>query len=116
MVRGARHSQATAVSLPVIFRDLASQDVREAHTWYESRLPGLGDQFLRSLQLVVGLITEHPIACALVYKTIRRALLPGFPYALFYVVFPDCVRVMACLHQRRDPKVIRKRPSGSSGG
>ena len=116
MVRGARHSQATAVSLPLIFRDLASQDVREAHIWYEARLPGLGDQFLRSLQLVVGLITEHPLACALVYKAIRRALLPGFPYALFYVVFPDCVRVIACLHQRRDPKAIRKRSSGSDGG
>jgi toxin ParE1/3/4 len=116
MVRGARHFQTTAVSLPVIFRDLAGQDVRDAHSWYEARLPGLGDQFLRSLQLVVGLITEHPLACALVYGTIRRALLPGFPYALFYVVFPDCVRVIACLHQRRDPKAVRKRSHGSDGG
>lgn len=104
------------MSFPVVFRDLASKDVRDARTWYETRMPGLGEQFLRSLQLVVGLIAEHPLACALIYKNIHRALLPGFPYALFYVVFPDCVRVLACLHQRRDPKVIRKRANAPDGG
>jgi toxin ParE1/3/4 len=70
---------------------------------------GLGERFSNSLDLVVSLIGEHPLACALAYKNIRQALLPGFPYALFYVVLPDRVRVLACLHQRRDPKFIRKR-------
>ena len=115
MVRVAGHSEA-AVRLPVVFRDLATQDVREAQGWYGSCVPGLGEHFVRSLQLVVGLIAEHPLACAVVHKNIHRALLPGFPYALFYVVFPDCVRVLACLHQRRDPKVIRKRANAPDVG
>jgi toxin ParE1/3/4 len=76
---------------------------------------GLGERFSRALDLVVGLIGEHPLACAVVYKNVHRALLPGFPYALFYVVSPDCVRVVACLHQRRDPRALNKRISASEG-
>jgi plasmid stabilization system protein ParE len=116
LVRGPQDSQAPAVSLPVVFRDLAGQDVREAEAWYEAQVPGLGARFSSSLQLVVGLISEHPLACAAAYKNIRRALLPGFPYALFYLVLPERVRVLACLHQRRDPKFVRRRVSAPGGG
>jgi toxin ParE1/3/4 len=104
------------VSLPVAFRDLAGEDVQEAVTWYEAQVPGLGARFVSSLQLVVALISEHPLACAVAYKNIRRALLPSFPYAVFYLVLPDRVRVLACLHQRRDPRSVRERVSVRGGG
>ncbi len=104
------------MSLPVVFRDLAGQDVLQAQVWYEAQVPGLGARFLNSLQLVVGLISEHPLACAVTYKNIHRALVPGFPYALFYLVLPDRVRVLACLHQRRDPRLVRTRVGVSGGG
>ena len=46
----------------------------------------LGGRFRASLDLVVHLIAEHPLACPLAHREARRALVPGFPYALFYVV------------------------------
>jgi plasmid stabilization system protein ParE len=104
------------VSLPVVFRELALDDVREAHAWYEAQSAGLGGQFLQAIDVVVGLISDHPLACAVAYRNLRRALLPGFPYALFYQALPDRARVVAWLQQRRDPKAIRKRATRRNPG
>ncbi len=97
------------MSLPVVFRGLADREVHEIQAWYEARQPGLGDRFRSSLDLVVNLISEHPFACAIAHRETRRALVPGFPYALFYVVLPDRIRVLACLHQRRGLSTIQER-------
>jgi plasmid stabilization system protein ParE len=97
------------VSLPVVFRELASDDVHDIHTWYEEQQPGLGDRFIAALDLVERLISEHPLSCPVTYRRTRRVLLPGFPYALFYLPLTDRVVVLACLHQHKEPRAIRKR-------
>ena len=71
------------MSLPVVFRGLADREVHEIQTWYEARQAGLGGRFRASLELVVQLISQHPLACPLAHRDARRALVPGFPYALF---------------------------------
>jgi toxin ParE1/3/4 len=109
VVRGPRLARAAALSVRVLFRDSASEDVHQAKNWYDERQKGLGARFTDSLRLVVALISEHPLACAVVYRGLRRALLPGFPYALFYLVGEDCLRVVACLHQHRGPQAIEER-------
>lgn len=99
------------MSLPVVFRGLADNEVHEIQAWYEVRQPGLGMRFRASLDFVVALIGEHPLACAKSYRHARRALVPGFPYALFYTVLSDRVRVLACLHQRRASSFVKRRLS-----
>jgi plasmid stabilization system protein ParE len=97
------------VILPVVFRDLATDDVRAIHSWYDTQQEGLGARFVSSLDLAAGLISQHPLSCPVAYRGIRRVLLPGFPYALFYLSQPDTVVVLACLHQSRNPRTVRKR-------
>ena len=109
MVRRARLTPEEEVTFPVAFRDLATDDVRAIHSWYETQQEGLGARFVSSLDLAVGLISEHPLSCPVAYRRIRRVLLPGFPYALFYLSQPDTVIVLACLHQSRSPRTVRKR-------
>jgi plasmid stabilization system protein ParE len=104
------------VTLPVVFRDVASEDVHEAQAWYEAQQQGLGVRFRQSLSLLVSLISEHPLACPAVHRKVHRALLPGFPYALFYLVQPERVLVLACLHQHRGPRALRQRVQPKQGG
>ena len=73
------------MSFPVIFRDLATEDVRAIHSWYELQQEGLGPRFVASLDLAIALISQHPLSCPVVYRHIRRVLLHGFPYAVFYL-------------------------------
>ena len=76
------------MSLPVVFRGLADKEVHEIQAWYEARQPGLGGRFGASLDLVVHLIAEHPLACALAHREARRALVPGFPTPCSTSCFP----------------------------
>lgn len=52
------------MSLPVVFRGLADREVHEIQAWYEARQAGLGGRFRASLELVVHLVAEHPLALA----------------------------------------------------
>ena len=97
------------MSLPVNFRDLATDDVRAIHSWYEEQQDGLGSRFVTSLDLAVALVSQHPLSCPIVHRRVRRALLHGFPYALFYLLEAEVIIVLACLHQNRDTKTARKR-------
>jgi plasmid stabilization system protein ParE len=92
------------VSVRVIFRPAADQDVDAAYEWYERQQTGLGDQFLRSLGTTVDRIRVNPELYPRVRGVIRRAVLRRFPYLLFYIVEPERIVVIACLHASRDPE------------
>ena len=92
------------MSLPVILRPKAESDLVAAHRWYEDRLPGLGDRLLEQVELALLRLAEHPEAWATVHRNVRRAILRSFPYALFYLVEPERVVVLAVLHQAQDPE------------
>ena len=92
------------MSVPVIFRPAADQDVDATFAWYERQQAGLGDQFLQSLGTTVEYIRANPLLYPVVRGSIRRAVLRRFPYLLFDLVEPSRIVVIACLHARRDPE------------
>ncbi len=84
-------------------RPAAAADIEDAYRWYEARLTGLGGEFLDAVDNAITKLVERPLAYAVVHRTVRRILLPRFPYGLFYVVANGTVEVVACFHVRRDP-------------
>jgi hypothetical protein len=49
-------------------------------------------------------MSANPWQFPVVYKSIRRALLRHFPYALMFVIEADeTLTVIACFHGSRDP-------------
>ena len=91
------------------FTKLASTDVEDAHGWYEARRPGLGDEFEAALDRALRLIREMPEIGPVVHRQLRRVMVPRFPYCLYYEFDDARIEVRACLHQRRDPGVLRGR-------
>jgi len=89
----------------VRFRTEAASDVASARDWYDEQRVGLGDDFLRSLEQVIELISELPEAFPEIAAGHRRALLGRFPYALYYRLDDQVLYVIACLHTRRRPHV-----------
>ncbi len=92
------------MSLPIIVRPKAEADLHAAYIWYEERLPGLGEEFTEQVDSAFARIAEHPLMCSAVHRQFRRALLRRFPYAVFYLVEPDRIVVLAVLHQAVDPE------------
>jgi len=48
-------------------------------------------------------LQQAPLLYAEVIPNVRRALLPRFPYGLFYAVRGDLVHILAMLHDARNP-------------
>ncbi len=97
------------MSLTVVFRPAAEQELRDAHAWYEERHSGLGEAFPTEVDNAVERIRENPELYAEVHGPVHRALVHRFPYGLFYIVESDRICVLAVFHGRRDPKVWQRR-------
>ena len=89
---------------PVLFRPVAEDDLEAAFYWYEGQRPGLGNEFLDSLNATVVRIQSFPEYCPVYKRDTRRAILQRFPYLLFYRNLDDAILVVACLHPKLDPK------------
>ena len=86
------------------FRPEARFDILEARSWYEERVPGLGDEFVRAIDASVAGILRFPEAYPEVHRDVRKAVLRRFPYSLLFVIDEKDLLVLGCFHHRRDPK------------
>lgn len=93
-----------------VVRPEAEADIEEAYAWYESRSLSLGDRFLGAVGETIALVREVPQRFPEKHRepdfSIRRALVDGFPYGVFFIwdEAADATSVIACMHARRDPR------------
>ena len=87
----------------------ARDDLTRAVTYYDQKLPGLGQDLARETQHLCSVITESPLAGIEVRPGIRRRLLRRFPYAILYVLDDTDTLIIAVAHQRRRPGYWRDR-------
>lgn len=85
------------------FSSRALREIGEAQEWYELQNPGLGEEFLAAMELQLKRLEQAPLLYAEAIPNVRRALLPRFPYGLFYAVRGNSVHVLAVLHDARNP-------------
>ena len=88
----------------VVIRPDAEQEINHAADWYEERKPGLGGEFIGAVIAVLDNIERHPRSQPIVRGRVRRALLPRFPYGVFYAEENSVIVILACLHARRSPR------------
>jgi toxin ParE1/3/4 len=89
----------------LVVSDRAQREIGEAYEWYEERLPGLGTQFLNVLDAQFAVILESPKLYAAIRPRIRRALLPHFPYGVFFASKGEITSILAVVHTARSPRL-----------
>ena len=99
------------MTVTLIVQPEAEADLAEAYRWYETQRPGLGQEFLETVDRAFERIAEQPLRHATVHRDTRRTFLRRFPYVVFHVLRDDRVHVFAVLHQRRNPRIARNRTS-----
>ena len=82
---------------------LASRELEEATKFYEERVQGLGQRFLRTVTKAVEQILLFSGAAPLVGESVRKMDLGSFPYSIFYVSEDDTIFFVAISHQKREP-------------
>ena len=70
---------------PLIFTQAARAELIEAQDWYESEAAGLGRRFRVEIDRAVQRIVNAPYQFPVVFKTLRRARVKRFPYALLFL-------------------------------
>ncbi|MBI2994238.1 MAG: type II toxin-antitoxin system RelE/ParE family toxin [Gammaproteobacteria bacterium] len=94
---------------PVRFEPQAVADADAAAAWYEAQRPGLGTEFLLEIDAAVERAADAPEAYNRQYRETRRVLLRRFPYSVYFLWEGGLVKVLAILHQHRDPSIWRSR-------
>lgn len=88
----------------------AEDDMFEAYLWYEQQKPGLGEEFLESLDKARQSITRSPSTYRTRYKKkVRAFLVDRFPYLILYVLEKEGVNVISVFNTSRDPQTWKKR-------
>lgn len=90
--------------------DEAQQDLIQGFHFYENQEPGIGSYFLDSLFSDVDSLRLYAGIHQVTYGYFR-CLSKRFPFAIYYHVDEDLVRVHAVLDCRKDPLWIRSRLS-----
>ena len=72
------------MSLSLIVRDEAAQDIIEASRWYEERESGLGLEYIRCIDTCLAQISRTPGLGPMVYRGARMVLPRRFPYLVIY--------------------------------
>jgi plasmid stabilization system protein ParE len=97
------------MSLPVVLRLQAYDDLDAIHTTYESVRPGLGVDFVAQVGAVRTRIGQHPNLYGVIGRGVRAAPVRRFPYLIYYIVEPSRVVIIAILHARRSPRAWQRR-------
>ena len=89
--------------------DSAQQDLVAGYVFYESHARGLGHYFLDSLFSDIDSLRLFAGVHEVRFGRYHRLLSKRFPFAIYYQVETDVVRVYAVLDCRRNPRAIADR-------
>jgi plasmid stabilization system protein ParE len=97
------------MSLPVLVRPEAENDIRSIRVELETVQQGLGDKFALRLAELLQRIEFMPGLYGLVWRRVRAARVKKFRYVVYYIEYADRVEVLAVMHGSRDASAWRKR-------
>jgi plasmid stabilization system protein ParE len=91
------------MSLPVVLRHHAAEELLAACDYLEAQQKGLSIRLVGEVRRVIDRISTHPELHGFAQKDIRRASVRRVPYSVFYRVTPTRIDVLAVFHDSRDP-------------
>jgi toxin ParE1/3/4 len=87
----------------LIYHPDAEAELIEAARFYEKRVSTLGAQFLEATDQAIRVILDAPDRWRVIEANVRQYLMPRFPYAIYYRILPDHIRILAFKHHSRHP-------------
>jgi toxin ParE1/3/4 len=88
----------------IFIRPEAEKDIREAYSWYETQMSGLGANFILQVDAQLRSLQRNPLQYPIIHREMRRCLVRRFPYSIFYMVEDKRIVILAVFHAKRDPK------------
>lgn len=89
--------------MKLVYHPNAEEELLAAVRFYQRRVTGLGERFLREFDAAISNIQAALDRWAVVEGNIRRYLMRRFPYASYYRHEEDCLRILVVKHHSRHP-------------
>ncbi len=91
------------------FHPEAERELIEAAAYYEERVPGLGERLGSEVRRSSDLLLAYPHIGSPVDPLLRKLVLTKFPFARYYSVTDNVIRIEVVAHLRRRPGYWRSR-------
>ena len=72
--------------LPVRVRSVADAEFAEGAVWYYRRSDRAAEAFISAVEATFARIDASPEAFPVAHRTIRAAIVPGFPYSVYFTI------------------------------
>lgn len=97
------------MTLPIVLRPEAEQDLLSARDWYDHQQTGLDEEFGAEVSAIFDRLAITPGLFGVVWEDVRACCARRFPYVVYYRVLANSVEVLAVLHGSRDPSTWQSR-------
>jgi plasmid stabilization system protein ParE len=98
----------------LVVTDGAELDIVEAGQWYQEQAgPGLA--FVARVGERLEFIELQPLATPVVAHGIRRSVVSGFPYNIYYAINGQFINILAVWHGSRDQERLLSQLAGIGG-
>jgi plasmid stabilization system protein ParE len=87
----------------------ADAELTEGREWYSHQREDLDLEFMQCVDDALLQVVENPFSFPIVYRHLRRAVVHRFPFAIFYEIGAQEIRVIAVFHSRRNPELWKSR-------
>ncbi len=93
------------------FTPEAEAELTEARQWYSHHRKDLDLEFMQCIEVALSRILSNPYFFPVIYRSLRRAVVRRFPFAILYEVTAEEIEIIAVFHSRRNPNVWKSRLS-----
>jgi toxin ParE1/3/4 len=95
--------------MTLILHPEARDEMIESARYYARKVPGLGEDFLKAVDLAFDEVVGAPLRWRVVALDVRRYVLSRFPFGILYQIRLDRVNVIAVAHFSRHPDYWKDR-------
>lgn len=93
----------------LIYHPDAEAELLGAVQFYNERVEGLGDRFLRDFDAAIVAIREAPHRWRIVEGEVRRLVMHRFPYGIYYRIIESDIHILVVKHHSRHPDYWKHR-------
>ncbi len=97
------------MAFKLVIKPIVFADTDEAVGYYEMKLKGLGNRFYISFLSTIDNIQTNPFTTSYFKKPVRRRLIVGFPYKVYYLVLNETIFIIGVSHAKRSNAFVKKR-------
>jgi plasmid stabilization system protein ParE len=97
------------MNFPIELGKIADIEFKTAVGWYNQKRAGLGLTFISAVFKRFQKITDNPYGSPIVYADVREAIVPRWPFAIYYRILESKISVVAIFHTSRDPEAWQER-------